>query len=117
METAVTPIDVQSRLVKMFPEFAQFWDKATNCHRDADGGFTLWGVFAEFSHYFREHFTSFSASTLATLGAFLEECMASPGSDLDNAAATCFLENVAGEESAAALRPHLSRRAQDFLGQ
>jgi hypothetical protein len=113
----MNPIDVQSRLVKMFPEFAQYWDMDTNCHRDDDGGFTLCGVFAEFSDFFRKQFTSFSASSMATLGAFIEECMASPDSDLDNAAATCFLENIAGEESAAILRPHLSPTAQNFLAQ
>jgi hypothetical protein len=113
----MSPADVHARLVTIFPDFAGYWDSPSNYFREGDGTFSLWGVFAEFSSYFREHFASFSPSVLTALARFIEECMASPGTDIDNAAATCFLENLAGHDSAAALRPFLGQVAQDFLGQ
>jgi hypothetical protein len=113
----MSPSEVHVRLVEIFPEFSGYWDSPTNCFRESDGTFTLWGVFAEFSHYFREHFDSFSRPALTALARFIDECMASPGSDIDNAAATCFLENLAGHGSAAKLQPFLGRTAQDFLAQ
>ena len=113
----MSPAEIHARLVTIFPEFAGYWDSPSNCFRELDGTFTLWGVFAEFSHYFREHFASFSESVLTVLARFIDECMTSPGTDIDNAAATCFLENLAGHDSATALRPFLGRAAQEFLTQ
>jgi len=113
----MSPADVHARLVSIFPEFAGCWDSPNNYFRESDGTFTVWSVFAQFSHYFREHFASFSGSVLSALARFIDECMASPGTDIDNATATCFLENLAGHHSAAVLSPFLGRAAQDFLSQ
>jgi len=113
----MSPADVYARLVTIFPDFAGHWESPSNCFREDDGTFSLWGLFAEFSAYFRLHFATFSPSILATLAEFIDECMASPNTDIDNAAATCFLENLAGHDSGAGLRPFLGQVAQGFLAQ
>src|SRR6266853_3747355 len=109
--------EVHAKLVEMFPEFAAYWDTSRNYHRRDDGSFTLWGLFAQFSQYVKERLRSPPASSLGNLGRFIEECMDSPGSDLHNAAATCFLENLAGEDFTPALAAHLGSRAKAFLSQ
>src|SRR5437870_4491060 len=94
---AMTAPDVYQKLVAMFPDFAEWWDDPGNCFRNADGSFELCGVFAEFNHYVRDRFAHLPVSSLVELGRFVEQCMETPGSDLHNTTATCFLENVAGE--------------------
>jgi hypothetical protein len=113
----MTPSDVHAKLTALFPEFTGYWDSPHNHHRDDDGTFTLCGVFAEFSYFVQQRFTLLSPSALDHLGAFIEQCMALAGSDLDTAAATCFLENVAGESFTPALSQHLGSRARQFLSQ
>jgi hypothetical protein len=113
----MTSSHIQAKLIEMFPEFKAQWDSPENLHREDDGTATLCGVFAEFSHFVGERFVSLAPSDLDCLGAFIEQCMESPGSDLDTAAATCFLENVAGESFTSALSQHLGSRARHLLSQ
>jgi hypothetical protein len=113
----MTPSNVQAKLIEMFPEFRAQWDSPENLHREDDGTATLCGVFAEFSHFVGERFASLPPSALDRLGAFIEQCMESPSSDLDTAVATCFLENVAGESFTSSLSQHLGSRAREFLSQ
>jgi hypothetical protein len=109
----MTAPEVYQKLVAMFPDFAEWWDDPGNCFREADGSFTNCGVFAEFSHYVRERFGHLPASSLAELGRFIEQCVESP--ELENAAATCFVENVAGEQFTPVLATHFGRRAREIL--
>jgi hypothetical protein len=109
------PSDVKAKLVAMFPEFVPYWDSSGNHFRDDDGSYTLCGVFAQFSHFVRERFSSLSPSELGELGRFIEQCMERPGSDLANAAATCLLENVAGEKFTSSLVAHFGSRARKLL--
>jgi len=113
----MTANDVYQKLVAIFPDFAERWDAPGNCFREADGSFTLCGMFAEFSHYVRDRFSHLPVSSLDELGRFIEQCMESPGSDLHNAAATCFLENLASEVFTPSLASHLRERAREFLSQ
>ncbi len=58
-----------------------------------------------------------SESRIASLGAFVSECMASDDDNLDNAVATCFLENIAGEECSQKMALHLSGEAERYWKQ
>jgi hypothetical protein len=109
----MTPQALLERLVTLFPDFRAYWDDPGNCFRD-DGSFTLHGVFAEFTGFFRERHAVLPADRVAALGAFVSECMAPFDSPLDNAAATCFVENISGEPCERELSPHLVREARRY---
>jgi hypothetical protein len=112
----MSPQELVDRLAATFPEFRQYWDNPGNCFRNDDGSFTLHGVFSEFTSYFRERHKSFRPDQVAALGAFVSDCMApDDDSDLDNAAATCFVENIAGEECDRELARHLARPARKYF--
>ena len=111
----MTPQGLLDRLVALFPDFRAYWDDPGNCFRDDEGSFTLHGVFAEFTGFFRGRHAALPADRIAALGAFVSECMA-PADDgpLDNAAATCFVENIAGEPCDRELSPHLTGEARRY---
>jgi hypothetical protein len=111
----MSPRALIDRLVALFPDFRAYWDDTENCYRDDDGSFTLHGVFAEFTSFYRERHARLPADRVAALGAFVSECMA-PGDDgpLSNAAATCFVENIVGEPCDRNLSPHLSGEAKRY---
>jgi hypothetical protein len=113
----MTSANVLAKLIEIFPEFRMQWDSPENLNRENDRTASLCGVFAELSHFVEERFASLPPSALDRLGALIEECMESPGSDLDTAVATCFLENLAGESFTSALSQHLASRARHFLSQ
>ena len=108
------PKDLLDRLVELIPDFETDWTGPGNCSRHEDGTFTLHGVFNEFSHFFREHYAKFGGDRIAALGAFISRCMSSNDDDLDNATATCFIENIANEKSGKALAQHFTGEAQAF---
>jgi hypothetical protein len=103
----MTPHELLQRIISIFPEFASAWDDPENCFRNDDGAFSLCGIFAEFSGFFRERFAQFTEDEIESLARLLDECMPGQPSDLDTAAATCFLENVAGEPFHAQFARHL----------
>jgi hypothetical protein len=105
---------ILDRLVTLFPDFAEAWDSPDNYFREDDGSFTHCGVFAEFSHYFRDRYEQISPAQVAEVGRFMSECVGSPDAELSNTAATCFLENVAGERFSSDFRRHLSGEALRF---
>ena len=106
------PQALLDRLVALFPEFREHWDSPGNCFRDKDGAFTLHGVFAEFTTFFTERHATLPGDRVAALGLFVSECMESGDERLDNAAATCFVENIAGEACDRGLSPHLTGEAR-----
>jgi hypothetical protein len=110
----VTPQALLDRLTALFPDFRAYWDDPGNCFRDDDGAFTLHGVFAEFSSFFRERHAVLPVDRVATLGAFVSDCMESADADLDNAAATCFVENIAGDSCECVLSPYLTGEARRY---
>jgi hypothetical protein len=111
----MTPQDLLDRLTALFPDFRAYWDDPGNCFRDDDGPYTLHGVFAEFTGFFRERHAVLPHDRIAALGTFVSECMA-PANDgpLDNAAATCFVENIAGEPYDRELSSHLTGEARRY---
>jgi hypothetical protein len=96
----MTPQELLSYLTALFPEFGPYWDAPGNCFRNDDGSYTLHGVFSEFTSFFREHSERLTSDQLLALGAFVSECIVPADTDLSNAAATCFVENIAGEDYA-----------------
>lgn len=103
------------RLDGILPGFAAYWQSADNVFAGGDQPASLCGVFAACSHYVRERASELPLEQASELGAFVTECMSEPGTELDEAAATCFLENLAYEPGAARLLPHLSGRALQYL--
>lgn len=109
------PRELLNRLATMFPEFQAHWDGPGNLYRGDDGAFSLHGVFSEFTSYFQNSYKELLADRVADLGMFVSECMAAGNDDpLDNAAATCFVENIAGEPCDRELARHLSGEARRY---
>jgi hypothetical protein len=113
----MTPEELVGSLTGLFPDFAAHWQAAENPAREEDGSFTLCGAFAEFSDFFRERYEELPAERLQALGWILTECMAEPDSDLAEATATCFLENVAAERFHADFERFLIGRPLEFYSQ
>jgi len=111
----MTPQALLDRLVDLFPDFRAYWDGPNNCLQGDDGSFTLHGVFIQLTDFFRDRHASLPADQVAALGEFVSKCMA-PADDglLDNAAATCFVENIAGEPCGRELSPHLTGEARRY---
>lgn len=111
------PDELLARLVGLFPEFAAHWDDPDNEAREDDGSFTLHGAFAEFSLFFSERYEELAPERVQGLAWLLLECMVEPDSELDEAAATGFLENVAAERFHADFERYLLGRPLDFYMQ
>ena len=110
----MSPQELVDRVIALFPAFAARWNEPGNCFRDENGSFTLHGVWAEFSHFFRERHEGLSGHEIATLGVFVSECVASDDAGLSNAASTCFVENIVGEECERELLRHLTGKALEY---
>ena len=112
----MTAAEVHIRLVTIFPEFVSYWNSDENLFRNNDGSFTSCGVFAQLSHFVRDHLPDLSPTALRKLGQFLEECLALPVTDeLYNAAAACFLENIESEDFTSELAAHFGAKARVLL--
>lgn len=103
------PEQVLEQLVVILPDFAGQWRSDTNCFRADDGSFTLWGVFAGCSYFVRDHYEQMTLVQRRELGQFISQCLSSPGTDLGNAAATCFLENLTFERFSKLPQRHRTR--------
>ena len=112
----MTPDELVGRLVELFPDFAAHRDEAENVSDEPDDS-TLCGAFTEFSEYFRERYEALPPTRLQALGWVLAECMADPDSELDEAAATCFLESVAAERFHADFERFLIGRPLEYYAQ
>jgi hypothetical protein len=93
----MTAETVKDRLIALFPEFSSFWESNDNYFTGEGKAFTACALLAEFSHFFRDRHPTFNESQLAALFTFIEELMTSGEEAVRTAAATCFLENLAGE--------------------
>jgi hypothetical protein len=100
---AMTSQNILDLLVALFPEFATSWNSPDNCFREENGSFTRFGVFAEFSTYFRDHYEQLLQSVVAVLGGLLTEWVASPDTELRDAVPSCFLETSQASDSAPTL--------------
>jgi hypothetical protein len=111
----LAPSELVDRLSAIMPDFADRWASPDNLFRNDDGSYTLCGVFAECSHYVPEQFPQLSPEQRESLVAFVEQCMAEPGSELDTAVATCFLENLVGKSFSPEWEALLGSRASKFV--
>jgi len=116
-QTPLTPEQVHSRLIQILPDFAAYWDSPDNLFREDNGSLTLWGVFAECSHFVRDRYEKLSKDQLCQLGRFVNECMALTDTDLDNAVATCLLENLSFERFSKDFEQYLGGEALNFYRQ
>ncbi len=112
-----TPQALLSRLVFAFPDFRECWQGDGNCFRNHDGTSDYCGVFAQFSHFFRDHYHLAPSISIKELGMLLSDCVDLAAPNLHDAATTCFLENLAGEPCLDRLKPHLSQSALDYLAE
>jgi hypothetical protein len=115
-DESMTPDELVGRLVELFPDFAAHRDEAEGV-AGQDDALSLCGAFTEFSEYFRERYEELPPTRLQALGWVLAECMADPDSELDEAAATCFLENVAAERFHADFERFLIGRPLEYYAQ
>jgi len=112
--------DLLDRFVELAPEFRSNWDSDENCFIGDDGHFTLHGVCAEFSHFFRDNHEELSAATMTELFEFIESNVVEPNApetNLDNALCTCFLENISSERCGETAKPFMGRKAREFFDQ
>jgi hypothetical protein len=117
MDATMEPDELLARLVGLFPDFGAYWESPDNDERDDDGSFTLHGAFAGFSVFFSERYEELPNPRVQGLAWLLLECMADPDSELDEAAATGFLENVAAERFHADFERYLIGRPLEFYAQ
>lgn len=110
----MTPQLLLCQILVMLPEFAAHWNGPENYCRNNDGSFTMHGVFMELTGFFLERSDTLLPDQVANFGKFLSECMASNDEELDNATATCFLENIAGKGCDHGLGRHLSGAARVY---
>lgn len=93
-----TPEELLARLVEFVPGFRAAWKDSLFIEQD--GSFTVHGVFSEFSHYVRAHFTEFDEATWKGLFRYVEQCATADDQSefgVASAVCTCFLEDIAGE--------------------
>ena len=113
----LTPQQILGRLVVILPEFLEHWESRHSSFRDNDGSFTQCGVLAECSHFVRDHYDQLSSLQRHQLADFVLECMRSTDTDLRDAAATCFLENLSFERFSNDFETYLAGNALDFYRQ
>ena len=105
-----SPLNV---LTAIFPGFQKVWEDSD--FRSEDGIGTAHGVLAEFSHFYRDNFRSFGDGQLRQLSELINHWFDGVDDAMDNAVATCFLENVAGEACVEPLRHLLKDDALHFM--
>jgi len=104
----IKPEDIKLELIGLFPEFEAQWESVQNCFREDDGSFTHAGILAEFSHFVCDRFPELPQVKSECLFSKVEDWMTCGQSNVENAVATCFLENIAGEP--------ISNEIQNLLG-
>jgi hypothetical protein len=116
-DTTMSPDELLAQLIGLFPEFGEYWEGPDNDARDEDGAFTAHGVFGELSAWFSERYESLPPERIQGLAWVLLECMADPDSELDDAAGSSFLENVAAERFHRDFERYLIGRPLEFYAQ
>ncbi|MDO9337533.1 MAG: hypothetical protein Q7T61_14125 [Caulobacter sp.] len=117
MTTKLSSVDELSAvLVSLFPDIAdQLQD---TLYAGEDGQFTVHGIWAEFSGFYRERFAALERSKVRELFDIIEAVVAADPYDHDqiaNAACTCFLENIANTEAGVVSRAWMGPASQLFF--
>lgn len=107
-----TPSQLIEQLVRIAPEFKQFWQRHQNAPLGEERSFTYCEVFSQFSRYYQEAPAPAASMDMKRLGQLVSLCIELGIPELANAAKACFLEQRAIERAIRKLRPYLSRRAR-----
>lgn len=111
----MTSTEILDRLLHLFPDFQEAWDADDNYFKSDEGVYTCCGVFARFSQFFKEDCQDWGPVALDDISTLLEDCLMYPDSESGTAAATCFLENIEGEQAEDCLSDYLGSRSRKFL--
>jgi hypothetical protein len=85
---------IKTELISLCPEFAAVWNRQCDLWTADDGSFTVHGVFAVFSDYIADRLGRAADPDLLRVFEYVESKVTDDNSDVDNAACTCFLENL-----------------------
>ena len=84
----------KGELLSLCPDFAEWWDDESDLWTEENGSFTVRGVFAVFSHYIADKLGRGNDPHLVAVFKYVESQLTEDDCELDNAATTCFLENL-----------------------
>ncbi len=85
---------IKADLISLCPDFAPAWDDEAYLWTADDGSISPLGVFAAFSHYIAARLSIRANPELQTVFDYVESKLTGDDSEVDNAACTCFLENL-----------------------
>src|SRR4029077_2607698 len=85
---------IKAELISLCPEFARAWNDGCDLWTSDDGSFTVHGVFGVFSHYIAGRLVKGADPDLRRVFDYVESKLTDDDSEVDNAACTCFLENL-----------------------
>jgi hypothetical protein len=85
---------IKAELLSLCPDFAAVWDDECDLWTSDDGTFAVHGVFAVFSHYVAGRLTHGADPELRKVFEYVESKLMDDDSEVENAACTCFLENL-----------------------
>jgi hypothetical protein len=114
-----TALILEAELLAMCPDFSEQWDRERSWWTMGDGSFTLYGLFAAFSHYVTYCLIQdyYSEREMITVFNFIESKLIKEDFDMYNAVTTCFLENLMNNVhliSPNKFIPLLGRRSREF---
>ena len=84
----------KAELLSLCPDFAAAWDDKRDLWTNDNGSYTVHGVFAAFSHYIADRLSRGSDPELRKVFEYVESKLTEDDSEVNNAATTCFLENL-----------------------
>lgn len=103
-------------LIEMFPAFKAEWESDETYCKEDDGSYSYHGLFAEFGHYFQDHFAEMSEGKIHEFCGYIETFVRDDEVHeiVDNAICTCFLENVYGKPFDTELPKYLFPNSRKF---
>lgn len=104
-------------LYEQFKGFSRVWLDKTNLFIEQNGGYTLHGLYSQFSNYFRQNINSFNDDQLKIFFINLEIWIANDkynDDDLANAICTCFLELIAREGFTKRIKPFMGKKSLEY---
>ena len=114
-----TPEQLRDAVLSIIPDFQTQWEQGDNLWKEEDGSFSFHGLFTALDWYVRDSFQQISELTRIELMFFIESCLLeiddTSHDSLDNAACTCFLENLSCESISEELRTYMGPKSKAFF--
>lgn len=85
---------IKAELLALCPDFALAWNDECDLFTSDNGVFTVHAVFIVFSHYVADRLSRGRDPALKEVFDYVESKLTEDDSEVDNAATTCFLENL-----------------------